>query len=83
MVNQVSQPTCVSKSGLRSARMLDIDISTPRPPLPSRALPDDVRAKLRLPDRAGGSTRAPLQQQQSQQQPVKGAAAAAKPPFRM
>ena len=82
MVNQVSQVSCVSKSGLRSARMLDIDISTPRPPLPSRAPPDDVRAKLRLPERAGGSSRAPLAQQQ-QQQPVKGAAAAAKPPFRM
>ncbi len=80
MVNQVSQVSCQSKSGLRSARMLDIDISTPRPPLPSRALPDDVRAKLKLPDRAGGSTRAPLLQQQ--QQPVKGVAAG-KPPFRM
>jgi hypothetical protein len=81
MVNQVSQVSCQSKSGLRSARMLDIDISTPRPPLPARALPDSVRAALRLPDRAGGSVRPPLAQQQ-QQQPVKGAAAV-KPPFRM
>ncbi len=81
MVNQVSQVSCQSKSGLRSARMLDIDISTPRPPLPPRALPDCVRAQLRLPDRAGGTARAPLAQA-AQQQPLKGAAAV-KPPFRM
>ena len=79
MVNSVSQPSCVSKSGLRSARMLDIDISTPRPPLPPRALPDDVRSKLRLPERQGGVARAPLVQQK---QHTSGAGAVKKP-FRM
>jgi len=43
----------VSGSGLHSAKLNDLDAGAPRAPLPSRALPDDVRRKLGLAPRAG------------------------------
>ena len=36
---------------LLSQRLRDIDATTARPRLPARALPDDVRMKLKLPPR--------------------------------
>jgi hypothetical protein len=42
----------ISASGLMSQRLRDLDAGTARPPLPPRALPDDVRRRLKLPDRA-------------------------------
>ena len=42
----------VSASGLMSQKLRDLDAAAPRPPLPPRALPDDVRRRLKLPDRA-------------------------------
>lgn len=35
-----------SKTGLNTCVIRDIDVSTPRPRLPPRALPDDIRQKL-------------------------------------
>lgn len=50
-----------SGTGLQSVVVRDLQSMTPRPPLPKRALPDDVRAKLILkpddaPARATGMT---------------------------
>lgn len=46
----------MSKTGLTSARVKDLDVAAPRPKLPPRALPDDVRAKLGLaPSAAAGA----------------------------
>ena len=53
------QTSQVSKTGLRSICYRDVDANRPRDPLPSRALPDDVRAKLGLAPREG-SVPAPL-----------------------
>ena len=41
----------VSASGLMSQKLRDLDAAAPRLPLPPRALPDDVRRRLRLPNR--------------------------------
>ena len=38
----------MSKTGLSSARVRDLDVAAPRPKLPPRARPEDVRAKLGL-----------------------------------
>ena len=37
-----------SKSGLPTQKIRDLDWATPRPPLPKRALPEDVRQKIGL-----------------------------------
>jgi len=37
-----------AKTGFATAMMRDLDVSAPRAPLPKRALPDSVRAKLGL-----------------------------------
>ena len=41
----------ISASGLMSQKLRDLDAGTARPPLPPRALPDDVRRRLKLPER--------------------------------
>eukprot|EP00290_Baffinella_frigidus_P002669 CAMPEP_0180181408 /NCGR_PEP_ID=MMETSP0986-20121125/40108_1 /TAXON_ID=697907 /ORGANISM="non described non described, Strain CCMP2293" /LENGTH=157 /DNA_ID=CAMNT_0022134691 /DNA_START=27 /DNA_END=501 /DNA_ORIENTATION=+ len=48
----------ISGSGLHSAKLRDLDAGAPRAPLPTRALPDDVRRKLGLGPR-GGAERPP------------------------
>ena len=46
----------MSKTGLTSARVKDLDVAASRPKLPPRALPDDVRATLGLaPSAAAGA----------------------------
>jgi hypothetical protein len=42
----------ISASGLMSQRLRDLDAGAARAPLPARALPDDVRRRLKLPNRA-------------------------------
>lgn len=49
LVDNNMQRASRTTSGLRSQGMRDVDACTPRPPLPSRALPDSVRATLKAP----------------------------------
>lgn len=72
-----------SKTGFATAMMRDLDVLAPRPPLPKRALPDCVRAKLGL---DGGALAASTQSNSAAPPLAKAPAqkpAAAKPRMRM
>ncbi len=43
----------VSSTGLKSCVIRDLDVMAPRPKLPPRALPDDVRSSLGLAPKSG------------------------------